>query len=57
MFFHRCSAMVVPRQRERGAALVVALLVFALSASLIVAMRAEFTRFFTRSTNLLESAC
>lgn len=41
--------------RERGAALVVALLVFALSASLVVAMRAEFNRYYVRSTNLLEA--
>lgn len=39
--------------RERGAALVVALLVFALCAAIIVAMKSEFNRFFTRSANIL----
>lgn len=53
MSYRRSNSALYPGHRERGAALVVALLVFALSASLIVAMRAEFNRYFTRSANLL----
>ena len=34
------------RGRQRGAALVVAMLVFALSTALVVAMKSEFTRFY-----------
>ncbi|QIB66416.1 type II secretion system minor pseudopilin GspK [Kineobactrum salinum] len=37
---------------QRGAALVVALLVFGLSTALIVAMKSEFTLFYQRGTNL-----
>ena len=55
MYSRRSRARLLPYHRQGGAALVVALLVFALSASLVVAMRAEFTRYFARSTNLLES--
>lgn len=40
-------------QRQRGAALVVALLVFALSAALVVAMKSEFNRYFRRVANTL----
>ncbi|MEM9256862.1 MAG: type II secretion system minor pseudopilin GspK [Pseudomonadota bacterium] len=40
--------------RQRGAALVVAMLIFALCASLVVAMQSEFTRFFQRSANILQ---
>ncbi len=39
--------------RQRGAALIVALLVFALCTALIVAMKGEFTRFYERGANLL----
>lgn len=41
------------RARERGAALVVAMLVFALCASLVVAMQGEFSRIFARSAGVL----
>ena len=41
--------------RQRGAALVVAMLVFALCAALIVAMKSEFTRFYQRGANLFLS--
>jgi general secretion pathway protein K len=37
---------------QRGAALVVALLVFGLSAALLVAMKSEFTLFYQRGSNL-----
>lgn len=40
-------------QRQRGAALIVAMLVFALAASLVVAMKSEFNRFFERTANIL----
>jgi general secretion pathway protein K len=40
------------RRREQGAALVVAMLVFALCTALIVAMKSEFTRFYQRGANL-----
>ncbi len=39
-------------RRQQGAALVVAMLVFALCAALIVAMKGEFTRFYQRGVNL-----
>ncbi|MFK7977624.1 MAG: type II secretion system minor pseudopilin GspK [Halioglobus sp.] len=55
MFYRRSRHAYPIANRERGAALVVALLVFALSASLVVAMRSEFNRYFTRSANLLEA--
>jgi len=38
---------------ERGAALIVALLVFALCAALVVAMEVEFNRFYQRGANIL----
>ena len=38
---------------QRGAALVVAMLIFALAAALVVAMQSEFDRFFQRSAHLL----
>lgn len=53
MFYRRSNFIRYTASRQRGAALVVALLVFAVSASLVVAMRAEFNRYFTRSANLL----
>jgi general secretion pathway protein K len=43
----RCNA-----RQQRGAALVVAMLVFALCAALIVAMKSEFTRLYQRGANL-----
>lgn len=39
--------------RQAGAALVVALLVFALCTALVVAMELEFTRFYQRAANVL----
>jgi general secretion pathway protein K len=39
--------------RERGAALIVAMLVFALATALVVAMKSEFERFYQRSANIL----
>jgi len=42
-----------PPARQRGAALVLAMLVFALSAALVVAMRDDFQRFYQRNANLL----
>ncbi|NND66454.1 MAG: type II secretion system minor pseudopilin GspK [Halioglobus sp.] len=41
------------RHNQRGAALVVAMLVFALCASLVVAMQGEFSRIFARSAGVL----
>ena len=40
-------------QRQRGAALVVAMLVFALCTALVVAMKSEFQRFYQRTANVL----
>jgi len=58
MHCHRCSRGFVSaappgRGRQSGAALVVAMLVFAVSAALVVAMRGDFQRFFQRNANLL----
>jgi general secretion pathway protein K len=54
MHYFRCN---IPRHRralrQRGAALVVAMLVFALATALVVAMKSEFTRFYQRSANTL----
>lgn len=52
---HRCSSRTgsVARHRQKGAALIVAMLVFALATALVVAMKSEFDRFFQRSVNLL----
>lgn len=44
-----------PRRSQTGAALVIALLAFALCAALLVSMQAEFTRFFARTGNVLVS--
>jgi general secretion pathway protein K len=41
-----------PPARQRGAALVVALLIFALCTALIVAMKSEFTLYYQRGANL-----
>ncbi len=38
--------------RQRGAALVVAMLVFAMCTALIVAMKSDFTRLYQRSANI-----
>ena len=43
------------RSRQGGAALVVAMLVFALSTALVVAMKSEFNRFYQRSANVLQT--
>lgn len=51
MHCRRCEAGAPPA-RQRGAALVVALLVFGLSAALLVAMKSEFTLFYQRGANL-----
>jgi len=40
---------------QRGAALVVALLVFALCTALIVAMKGEFDRFYQRAANMMQA--
>jgi len=40
-------------RRQRGAALIVAMLVFALATALVVAMKGEFNRFYQRSANIL----
>ena len=40
---------------QGGAALVVAMLVFALSTALVVAMKSEFNRFYQRSANVLQA--
>lgn len=58
---HPCSARAVrgrwrvqPQPRaQRGAALIIAMLVFALATALVVAMKSEFERFYQRSVNLL----
>jgi general secretion pathway protein K len=49
----RRSDRHVGNHHQRGAALVVAMLIFALAAALIVAMKSEFDRFFQRSANIL----
>ncbi|MEM8563127.1 MAG: type II secretion system minor pseudopilin GspK [Pseudomonadota bacterium] len=41
--------------RQRGAALVVALLIFALCAALVIAMASEFNRYYQRGANILLS--
>ncbi len=41
--------------RQRGAALIVALLVFALCTALIVAMKSEFDRFYQRAANVMQA--
>ena len=40
--------------RQRGAALVVAMLVFAMCTALIVAMKGDFTRLYQRSANIFQ---
>lgn len=55
MHYHRFSSLAgaSDRRRQRGAALIIAMLVFALATALVVAMKGEFDRFFQRSVNLL----
>lgn len=55
MHCRRCSVPPGgrPPRTQRGAALIVAMLVFALATALVVAMKSEFDRFFQRSVNLL----
>jgi general secretion pathway protein K len=56
MFYRRSNAgriPVRPGSRQGGAALIIAMLVFALSAALIVAMKSEFDRFFQRTANIM----
>ena len=55
MHCHHCRspAGAGARRSQRGAALIVAMLVFALATALVVAMKGEFDRFFQRSVNLL----
>lgn len=52
---HRCNsgAAISARRTQGGAALIVAMLVFALATALVVAMKGDFDRFFQRSVNLL----
>ena len=52
MHCHRSSSQI-SIARQRGAALIFAMLVFALAAALVVAMKGEFERFFQRSGNIL----
>ena len=44
------------RRRERGAALIIAMLVFALATTLVVAMSSEFTLFLKRGQNSFVSS-
>lgn len=55
MHYHRFSSLAAASSRhaQRGAALIIAMLVFALATALVVAMKGEFDRFFQRSVNLL----
>lgn len=52
MHCRRCNRQHAAR-REQGAALIVAMLVFALATALVVAMKSDFERFFQRSANIL----
>lgn len=53
MRYHRSNQYASRQPHQRGAALVVAMLVFALCASLVVAMQGEFSRLFARSAGVL----
>jgi general secretion pathway protein K len=55
MHCHRSSRLrgYRARRHQRGAALIVAMLVFALATALVVAMKSEFERFYQRSANIL----
>ncbi|MDJ0877430.1 MAG: type II secretion system minor pseudopilin GspK [Halieaceae bacterium] len=46
-----CRNVISSRARQRGAALIVAMLVFALATTLVVAMSSEFTLFMKRGAN------
>ena len=48
---HRCGYACPGGQR--GAALIVAMLVFALCTALVVAMKSEFQRFYQRAANVM----
>lgn len=48
---HYCGHRSIAQQR--GAALIVAMMVFALATALVVAMKSEFNRFYQRSANVL----
>jgi len=50
---HCRRSSIRARSGQRGAALIVAMLVFALATALVVAMKGDFERFFQRSANLL----
>ena len=53
----RCHRSSLPTSggpgRQRGVALVIAMLVFAMATVLVVAMASDFQRFFQRSSNVL----
>ncbi len=55
MHCHRSERTDRPRglAHQSGAALIVAMLVFALATALVVAMKSEFNRFYERSANIL----
>ncbi len=53
MHCHRSRRAHRALRRQRGAALIVAMLVFALATALVVAMKSEFERFYQRSANIL----
>jgi general secretion pathway protein K len=55
MHWHRssCQGSYRALHRQQGAALIVAMLVFALATALVVAMTSEFDRFYQRSANIL----
>ncbi len=46
-----CRRQIPDRRRQRGVALIVAMLVFALATTLVVAMSREFTLFVKRGSN------
>jgi general secretion pathway protein K len=58
---HPCSASTArgrrraqrQRRSQQGAALIIAMLVFALATAMVVAMKGEFERFYQRTVNLL----
>ena len=52
MYCRHCRSQFLS-SRQRGAALIFAMLVFALAAALVVAMKGEFERFYQRSGNIL----
>lgn len=50
---YRSRQTCIRMHRQGGAALIVAMLIFALAAALVVAMRSEFNRYYQRSANIL----